>query len=146
MKKIKIELRPHEIVFLKKFKQEKGRTLRGINRANILLLCHKNKPGKDIAEFLEVTADTIWRIKKRYAEGGMKRALEENPRPGQPVRYGTNHQAGLTAIACSDPPEGRERWTLELLTEKMRSGVSGCESVSKEAVRLMLKKTGISHG
>ena len=146
MKKIKIKLRTDEVAFLKSFKQVKGRTLRQTNRANILLLCHKNKNEKDIADFLEVTTDTIWRIKKRYAEGGLKKALEEKSRPGQPKKYDTAHQTELTAIACSKAPEGRGRWTLELLTEQMRKDVGGCEKINKESVRLMLKKTGISLG
>lgn len=146
MKKIKIKLRQEEAAFLKKYKQEKGRTLRQINRANILLLCDRNKSGKDISEFLEITTDTIWRIKKKYAEGGLEKALEEAPRPGQPRKYGTVHQTELTAIACSKAPEGRNRWTLELLTEKMRKDVGGCGEINKESVRLMLKKTDINPG
>ncbi|MBI5414068.1 helix-turn-helix domain-containing protein [Candidatus Peregrinibacteria bacterium] len=140
MKKIKIILSSDEILFLKKFKGGKGRTLRETNRVNILLLCHSGKREKDISEFLEVTADTIWRIKKRYTEGGVKKAIEESPRPGQPRRFSTDHQAKLTAIACSEAPGGRERWTIGLLTEKMRSGKNGCKTISRESVRLMLKK------
>ncbi|MBI5414497.1 helix-turn-helix domain-containing protein, partial [Candidatus Peregrinibacteria bacterium] len=79
MKKIKIILSSDEILFLKKFKEGKGRTLRETNRVNILLLCHRGKREKDISEFLEVTTDTIWRIKKRYTEGGVKKAIEESP-------------------------------------------------------------------
>jgi len=146
MKKIKITLRSDEVAFLKRFKGEKGRTLRQANRASILLLCRKDKREKDISAFLGVTTDTIWRTKKKYTEGGLKAALEENFRPGQPKRYGTDLQTELTAIACSEAPEGRERWTLELLTEKMRSETNGCKTISKETVRLMLKKTELSPG
>ena len=146
MKKIKIKLTAEDVRFLKVFKQEKGRTLRETNRAGILLLCHTGKREKDISEFLGVTADTIWRIKKRYAEGGVRKATEENSRPGQPRKFSTDHQARLTAIVCTVAPAGRERWTLELLTQKMRSEVAGCKTISKEAVRLMLKKTGLSPG
>lgn len=146
MKKTKINLSPEEMKFLKKFKQETGRTLRETNRANILLLCHRKKREQDIADFLEVDLATIWRIKKKYTERSLEEALSEDFRPGQPRRFNTHHQTELTAIACSDAPEGRERWTLELLTEKMRSGVSGCKTISQETVRLMLKKTALSPG
>lgn len=146
MKKIKIKLKPEERVFLQKFKQEKGRTLRETNRANILLLCDEGKSEKDISEFMDVALNTLWRIKKRYRKGGAEHALEEDPRPGQPRRFSEKHQTELAAIACSDAPQGRERWTLELLTEKMRSEVTGCGTVSKETVRLMLKKTASSPG
>lgn len=146
MKKIKITLSSDDVGFLKKFKMERGRTLRQTNRANVLLLCHGGKREKDISEFLGITADTIWRIKKRYLEKGAKEALREDQRPGQPRQFNTDHEAKLTAIACSEAPGGRERWTLELLTEKMRSGTAGCETISRETVRLMLKKTGLSPG
>ncbi len=145
MKKIKIDLASHEVSFLRNFKQ-KNLSSRELNRANILLLCHRGKQEKDIADFLDVDLTTIWRIKKKYAEKGLKEALEERPRSGQPRRYSQRHQTELTALACSDPPEGRERWTLELLTRQMRDGTDGCGTVSKETVRLLLKKTGISLG
>lgn len=146
MKKIQIKLSPEEVDFLKEFKEQKGRTLRQINRANILLLCDKGKAEKDIAEFLDVGTNTIWRIKKRYLKKGLEAALGEEPRPGRPPLFDTNHEAGLTAIACSDAPKESERWTLELLTGKMRKEVKGCKGISKETVRLMLKKTGLNPG
>lgn len=146
MKKIKIRLTPEEVIFLKKYKQGKGRSLRETNRANILLLCNKGKSEKEIAEFFDAGPNTVWRIKKRYLEGGLGHALAENPRPGQPVKYNQTHKTELTAIACTEPPEGHERWTLELLTEKMRSSISDCKNISKETIRLCLKKTGISPG
>lgn len=144
--KIKITLTPEEETFLKEFKQQKGRSLRETNRANILLLCHRRKRGKDIAEFLGITMDTLWRVKKRYLEKGLRSALAEEPRSGQPRRFSEGHRTELTALACSGAPEGRERWTLELLTEKMRSDIDGCKTISKETVRLMLKKTDLSPG
>lgn len=146
MKKIKINLTAGEVTFLKKYKRETGRTLRQTNRANILILCHNDKREKDIAEFLGVRTDTIWRIKKRYDEEGLESALGEKPRPGQPTKYNQTHKTRLTALACSKAPEGRDHWTLELLTEAMQNEVGGCETISKETVRLMLKKTGSSPG
>lgn len=146
MKKIKIKLRLDEERFLRKYKQDKGRTLRQTNRANILLLCNKNKHEKDIADFLEVTTDTIWRTKKKYAECGLKKALKEEPRPGQPAKYNQDHKTELAAIACSRAPAGREKWTIGLLTEKMHSDVDGCKNISRETVRLYLKKMDINPG
>lgn len=146
MKKIKITLSSKEESFLKKIKKQKGRTLRETNRVNILLLCNKGKAEKDIADFLDVDPATIWRIKKKYVKEGIKASLAENPRPGQPKKYNQKHETDLTAIACSEAPEDREKWTIELLTEKMQSDVKGCEDISRETVRLMLKKTDINPG
>ena len=146
MKKIKIQLTSEEVSFLKVYKEEKGRTLRQTNRANILLLCHKRKSEKMISEFLDVGTNTIWRIKKKYKERGLNEALSEESRSGRPSLFNTTHEAELTALACSQAPEGSERWTLELLTEKMRSKSDGCQKISKETIRLMLKKTGLSLG
>lgn len=146
MKKIKVKLSSSKVSFLKKFKRQKNLSSRELNRANILLLCHRGKQEKDIADFLDVDLATIWRTKQKYVEKGLKYALNECPRPGQPKRYYEQQQTELTAIACSNHPDGSCRWTLELLTEKMRSGVSGCKTISKETVRLMLKKMNISLG
>jgi len=146
MKKIKIRLSSQEVVFLKDFKQRKNLSSRELNRANILLLCHRGKPEKEIADFLDVDLATIWRTKRKYIEKGLESSLTECLRSGQPRKYNEHHQTELTALACSSPLEGRERWTLGLLTERLRSGVKGCESVSRETVRLMLKKTGINLG
>lgn len=146
MKKIKIQLTQKDVSFLKVYKRKKGRTLRQTNRANILLLCHKGKSEKSISEFLDVAANTIWRVKKKYLEKDLHEALSEEPRSGRPALFNTYHESELTALACSDAPEGRERWTLELLTEKMRSKTNGCRKISKETVRLMLKKMELSPG
>lgn len=146
MKKIKIKLTARKVSFLEKFKRQKGLSLRELNRANILLLCHRGKQEKDIADFLDVDLVTIWRIKQKYLEKGLKYALDECPRPGQPKRYHEQQQTELTAIACSAHPDESNRWTLELLTEKMQSDVEGCKTISKETVRLMLKKTNINLG
>src|SRR3989339_171459 len=106
MEKIKIKLSSRKVTFLKKFKRQKNLSSRELNRANILLLCHRGKQEKDIADFLDVDLVTIWRIKQKYIENGLKYALDECPRSGQPKRYHEQQQTELTAIACSDHPEG----------------------------------------
>ena len=109
-----------------------------LNRSIIYRKTQRGKSEKDIADFLDVDTTTIWRVKKRYLEEGVESAIREKPRSGQPVKYNQDHKTELTAIACSEAPEGREKWTIELLTEKMRSDVDGCKDISKETVRLYL--------
>ncbi len=74
-----------------------------------------------------------------------EKSLQEKERSGQPRKYGPKQEAEIIALACSDPPEGRARWSLELLTEKL-SGHKGLGSINRETIRLMLKKTNVSLG
>lgn len=145
MKKIVVCLNQSEKEFLKaKSKLKLSKRVR--NRIEILTLCDKRKSEKDISDFLNITLDTIWRTKKKYHEYGLPNALGEKKRTGQPKKYGTTIEAELTAIACSDAPEGRARWTLSLLMEKMRADVEGCETITGQSIRVLLKKTQQSHG
>ena len=145
MKESSINLTLKDIKFLKDFKREDKRSLREINRANILLLLHKGKQASEIAEFLDVGRNTVSRTKQKYLREGMQAALEEEERPGQPIKYAPKHEAELIALACSNAPSGRTRWTLELLTEKLKMQ-SGFKTINRESIRLMLKKTNVNLG
>jgi transposase len=100
---------------------------------------------KNIAEDLEIHRDTVRKIKKRYLEGGLERALYDNPRSGMPKKYSDKQEAEIVALACTDPPEGRKRWTINLIAETLK-GKEGFETLSRETVRLVLKKRTLSHG
>jgi len=130
---------------LKDFKQQGKRSLRQINRANILLLLDKGKKATEIADFLDLGRNTVSRTKRNFLRDGTDAALEEGPRPGQPKKYGQRQEAELIALACSDAPEGREKWTLQLL-EKAAREKEGMGTVNRESIRLMLKKTNVSLG
>ena len=145
MKNSSFNLTPKDINFLKSYKREDKRSLREINRANILLLLNKGKQAKEIAEFLDIGRNTVSRTKQKYLREGMQAALEEEERPGQPIKYASKHEAELIALACSNAPPGRTRWTLELLTEKLKMH-SGFKTINRESVRLMLKKTNVNLG
>ena len=96
-------------------------------------------------DFLEVERTTVWRTRMRYLQEGVEKSLQEKERSGQPSKYGTKEEAEIIALACSGPPEGRARWTLELLTDKA-SLCKGLESINRETIRLILKKTHVSIG
>ena len=113
---------------------------REYDRVNILLLLHRGKKDSEIVDFLGVERTTIWRTRKRYLEEGLDKALQERERSGQPKKYGPKQEAEVIAIACSGAPTGRARWSLELLTEKLRHQ-KGLKSINRETIRLMLKKT-----
>ena len=139
-----IKLKKRELSYLESFKLSKH-SLREYNRLNILLLLNKGKKTKEIADFLNVDRVTIWRIKNKYLEGGVEKALEEDDRPGQPVKYTTDEDAELAAIACGPCPQGRKRWTVRLLTEELKKK-KGFKTINRESVRLILKKTNVSLG
>jgi transposase len=86
MKKVLVQLSADEIKYLRKYKQTGKRRLREINRANILLLLHKGKYSKEIAEFLDIGRNTVSRTKQKYLAQGEKSAMKEKERPGQPKK------------------------------------------------------------
>ncbi len=97
---------------------ESGRKLaRKITRARILLLADTGalKTDREIAEVLQVCAVTVHNVRKRFFNEKSINSLEEKPRSGKPPKLDGLTAAHITALACSDPPEGRKRWTLRLL-------------------------------
>src|SRR5665213_722358 len=140
-----IKLTSSDLACLDSYKNSGKKSLREFNRLNILLLLHKGKKNSEIEEFLDVDRVTIWRVKNKYLESGIEKALVEDERPGQPVKYTTDHQAELAAMACGPCPQGRKRWTVRLLTKEFQKK-PGLEAISRETVRLTLKKTNVSLG
>jgi putative transposase len=145
MKREQVKLSRSELAFLRSFKGSAKRSQREYDRANILLLLHKQKKDTEIVDFLEVERTTVWRTRMRYLQDGVEKSLQEKERSGQPSKYGPKQEAEIIALACSGPPAGRARWTLELLTEKV-SVYKGLESINRETIRLILKKTNVSLG
>lgn len=115
---------------------------RVVNRARILLKLAQGKDDEAIAQDVFTSTKTIYRIRVRYAEGGMTRALYDLPRSGQPPIITEKIEAYLVATACSEPPEGRVRWTLELLRDKLLSDKKVAH-ISSVAILKHLQKRGI---
>jgi len=116
-----------------------------IKRANILLLSDQGKAAPEIAESLPASEQTVYNIRKRFVQAGLDSALHDKPRPGAKSLIQPEQEAYLIALACSTPPDGRERWTLRLLTNKVvELGI--LDEVSRETVRRTLKKTRLSPG
>lgn len=140
-----IKLKSDELDFLKSVTKGGKRNVREVNRAYILLLLHKGKKSNEIQELLEIERTAIWRTKRKYKERGVEYAIIDKERSGQPKKYNQKEEAEIIALACSDPPEGRERWTLELLTNEV-SKKEGLETINRESIRLILKKTNVNLG
>ena len=113
---------------------------RKMKRAQILLKADENWKDKDIIAALNTSRSTVERIRKRYVEGGLDRALNEDPRPGAKRKLDGRAEAHLIALACSDPPDDSDHWFLRVLADKLVE-LGLVESISHEAVRQYLKKT-----
>lgn len=112
---------------------------RVIYRANALNLRHKGLSAAEVADFLEITSRTVFNIQRNYEEGGLSKALYDDPRPGSPPRFDDRAKAKIVALVCSDPPDGFDRWTLDLIQEHAsKDGL--VESISRETVRVILQE------
>ena len=113
---------------------------RKITRARILLLAHEGKKDQEIIDGLQVGRATVERMRKKFIEGGVDFAIHERPRPGGRPKLDAKAEATLIALACSDAPEGRSVWTMQLLADRLVE-MGLVESISDETVRRYLKKT-----
>ena len=141
----KINLREKEVEYLHDFLKKGRKSARELTRAHILLFTHEGKTEMEIKDTLRISRATVSNTKKRYREEGLQNALTEKPRSGQPKKYTNKQEAEIIAMACTDPPKGRKRWTIRLLTERMKRR-KGFETINRETIRLTLKKAKLSLG
>jgi transposase len=116
-----------------------------IRRAHIVLKSDEGKTDREISELLYVSEDTVRNTRVRFGQEGLEAALHDKPHPPREPALDAQQEAYLVAVACSDPPAGRERWTLELLAQRLIED-EVVTSISAETVRLVLKKTNLSRG
>jgi transposase len=117
---------------------------RQVTRARILLKAAEGWEDRTIAEALSVGRATVERTRQRFVEEGLG-ALADRPRPGTLPKLDTKAAARLIAEACSAAPEGRQRWTLHLLADRVVAlGLTA--SYSYESVRRVVKKRSLSRG
>ena len=119
--------------------------VREVNRAHVLSALDRGVPEAQIMAVLGVGRTAIWRTRTAYLEGGLEYALCDAARSGKPRQYGTDVEAKIAALACSEPPTGAKRWTLELLGKAARREAE-TGSISRETIRRLLKKTASSRG
>jgi transposase len=100
-----------------------------------------------IAEALDVSTDTIGRVRQRFVEQGLEAALvrKKQDRPSRQRKLDGRAEARLIALACSAPPQGRKGWTMKLLADRLVE-LEVVGTVSDETVRRALKKTRSSRG
>ena len=110
---------------------------RKLKRAQILLAADAGVADEDIADTVGVGGSTVYRTKQRFVEGNLERALSEDLRPGAERKLSGKQEALLVATACSNPPAGRARWTLDLLADEMVK-LTEHDDLSRETVRRRL--------
>lgn len=118
-------------------------------RARILLLADRSqgefRTDKEIAESLLCSTATVANVRHRFQKEGLQAALVEKPRPGRAPKITGDIEAQLTLIACSDPPEGRARWTIRLLTSRVIE-LGLLDAIDHTTIWERLKKTHLSPG
>jgi len=113
------------------------RSARKLKRAQVLLAADAGVSDDAIAASIAIGGSTVYRTKRRFVESGLETALSEEPRPGVERKLTGSEEALLIATACSSPPAGRARWTLELLAGEMVR-LTEHDSLSRETVRRRL--------
>jgi transposase len=115
---------------------------RKLKRAQILLAADAGASDAEIARSVGVGSSTVYRTKRRFVLGNLEAALSEEPRPGAKRKLTGKEEALLVATACSSPPAGRARWTLELLADAIVK-LTLHESLSRETVRRRLAENDL---
>ncbi len=124
----------------------RGKTsARKVKRSLILCKADEGLTDERVSEGLLVSPSTVYRVRRRFVDEGVERALNERPRPGQRRKFDGKQEAHLVAVACSQAPEGHTHWTLQLLADKAVQ-LEFADAVSLETVRQVLKKTNSNHG
>lgn len=124
------------------------KSARAITRARILLLFDEGRKEHELTELLGVSRGTGYNLRKKYqqqAHTSILDLLHDAPRSGRPLTLDSRVEAKVAMIACSTPPAGRARWTLQLIADKIVE-LAVTESMSYESVRRVLKKTNSSRG
>ena len=115
---------------------------RKLKRAQILLAADAGASDEAIATNVGVGGSTVYRTKRRFVLGNLEAALSEEPRPGASRKLTGKDEALLVATACSSPPAGRARWTLELLAGELVR-LTEHASISRETVRRRLAENDL---
>lgn len=152
MKKYKVTMTAEERDFLQKLIAAGKAAATKLTHARILLKADAAPGGPAwtdarIAEALDVHVNTVERLRERFVEQGLAAALgrKRQDRPSRERTLDGKAEAHLIALACSEPPQGRARWTLRLLADKLVE-LEIVDTVSTETVRRVLKKTNSSRG
>src|SRR5262245_10990382 len=136
-----VTLNGEELATIAKLLGKGKSAARRLKRANFLRLAHANYTDEAIKIATGASIATIERTRTKFVQGGLEWALVEEPRSGAPAKLDGKQEAFLIALACTTPPAGHVRWTLELLADRLLQLRVTNTPVSDETVRRTLKKT-----
>jgi transposase len=145
MRQTELHLTDEDRVVVDDIRSKGQHQAREVNRAHVLSSLDRGVPEAQIMAVLGMGRTAVWRTRAAYLQGGIDLAVFDVARSGRPRQYDTDAEARVTALACSTPPEGRQRWTMVELERAARQE-PGLGGVSRETVRRMLKKTTSSRG
>lgn len=114
-------------------------------RMQILLLSHEGERREEVAKRLKCSYSHVCNVIRKYALEGLDLAVTDKKRQGRPAKLQGKQRAHLVALACSDPPDGRRCWTMQLLAQRSIE-LNLIDFISDETVRRILKKTRSSRG
>ena len=144
-KRYRVTLSEDERDRLERLSRQRTASVRMVRRAQALLLAADGKTDEVIAERLRMGVATLERLRRRFVEEGLEASLRERPRPGARPKLGPKEQAFVVALACTKPPEGRHRWTMQMLADRLVE-LEMVPDITDEAIRLLLKRTSSSRG
>ena len=145
MRQTELSLNKRDRRIVDEFRAKGLHMAREFNRAHILAALDSKVPEGQIMQVLNVGRTAIWRTRTAYLKAGLEFALHDEARPGKPKRYEADAEAQVSALACSAPPSGAQRWTVMLLTEAAQRHPK-MKSISRETIRRILKKTSSNPG
>ncbi len=140
VKRYRVTLTDEERDRLGGLSRKRTASVRMVQRAQALLLAAEGKTDQEIAEQVRMSVTTLERLRRRFVEEGLEASLRERPRPGARPKLGPKEQAFVVALACTKPPEGRHRWTMQLLADRVVE-LELVPDISDEAIRRLLKRT-----
>ena len=139
MKKQHIQLSEADRAYLEALISKGELSAKVYRRALGLLELDRGQTYTAVSQILKVTIPTLSGWATKYQESGLQ-VLQDQPREGRPIEISGEQRAKITALACSEPPEGYARWSLRLLADKAVE-LEYCEHISHAEVRKILKKT-----
>ena len=145
-RKYVVSLSRTERAVLEELIQNEAPRSRRVKHAKILLHSDVGHSAAKVADWVGVGHSTVERTRQRYAESGLEAALNDKPRPGGVPKLDGKQQALVIALACSDTPDGQERWSMQMLADKIVELGVVQESVSHDTIGRVLKKATSSRG
>lgn len=141
-KKYPVDLTEDERAFLEEVLSSGEQPVRTSLRTRILLKADEGVTDREIVEALDCGDTTPYKVRKRYADRGVDAIYHKQPDRTYERKIDGEAEARLIALACSDPPEGRSRWTVRLLRDEfVELEAVPFDSMAHETVRKALKKT-----